>query len=189
MGIQKKPFPLGRFRLRHLKNYDKSKVYTIEIKHIFRDRAIWHSMNISAAVPTGIPTATTDVERFVRLLTTSKGTYEPDAIYRRSLGRVDWQIHEIKDNSDQTINHRHKIPLTAPALHILHKWQAMGRRKKYMFDLVKVNWASTMPKPSTRPANRYQVRQPSPECNRSKAGVTQNPNSNYSDTLLCSVEH
>lgn len=37
-------------------------------------------MNISAAVPTGIPTATADVEKFVRLLTTSKGIYEPDAI-------------------------------------------------------------------------------------------------------------
>ena len=32
---------------------------------------------------------------------------------------------------------RHKIPLTEPALRILRKWQAMGRRKKYVFDLVK----------------------------------------------------
>lgn len=32
---------------------------------------------------------------------------------------------------------RHKIPLTEPALRILHKWHAMGRRKKYVFDLVK----------------------------------------------------
>ena len=31
---------------------------------------------------------------------------------------------------------RHKIPLTEPALRILRKWQAMGRRKKYVFDLV-----------------------------------------------------
>lgn len=32
---------------------------------------------------------------------------------------------------------RHKIPLTVPALRILYKWQAMGRRKKYVFDLAK----------------------------------------------------
>lgn len=32
---------------------------------------------------------------------------------------------------------RHKIPFTDPALHILLKWQAMGRKKKYVFDLVK----------------------------------------------------
>lgn len=34
-------------------------------------------------------------------------------------------------------NKRHKIPFTEPALRILHKWQGMDRRKKYVFDLVK----------------------------------------------------
>ena len=35
MGRQKKPFPLGHFRLRYPKNYDKTKVYPVEIEYIF----------------------------------------------------------------------------------------------------------------------------------------------------------
>lgn len=50
MGRQKKPFPLGRFRLRYPKNYDKSKVYPIEIVYIFGGRTIKRNMNISVTV-------------------------------------------------------------------------------------------------------------------------------------------
>lgn len=50
MGRQKKPFPLGHFRLRYPKNYDKTKVYPIEIEYIFSSRPIRRSMNISVAV-------------------------------------------------------------------------------------------------------------------------------------------
>ncbi len=50
MGRQKKPFPIGHFRLRYLKNYDKSKIYPIEIVYIFGGRTIKRSMNMSVAV-------------------------------------------------------------------------------------------------------------------------------------------
>ncbi len=50
MGRQKKPFPLGRFRLRYPKNYDKSKLYPIEIVYIFGGRTIRRNMNISITV-------------------------------------------------------------------------------------------------------------------------------------------
>lgn len=50
MGRQKKPFPLGHFRLRYPKNYDKSKVYPIEIEYIFSGKPIRRSMNISVSV-------------------------------------------------------------------------------------------------------------------------------------------
>ncbi len=349
MGRQKKPFPLGHFRLRYPKNYDKSKVYPVEIEYIFGGRPIRRSMNISVAVadwnPNGnngrgeIRASVPDSARFNKLLLTKvnkvdaglneynqkfpgqinediiaaflddkpitrkdkgedfaayvekrlaidynlnkigysryqngksamnifrqfllmtgKGTYKPDAIYigEISVELIDKYIkwrREFKNNSDQTINHaltpilkacdsactagyidrevnadlqdmriqekaslevegekefdgnyltkeqlqklvefyekdteprrkeyiemflfafhacglrivdvmtlqwghinfekrelnkvlvktnhRHKIPLTDPALRILHKWQAMGLRKKYVFDLVK----------------------------------------------------
>lgn len=50
MGRQKKPFPLGHFRLRYPKNYDKSKVYPIEIEYIFSGKSIRRAMNISVSV-------------------------------------------------------------------------------------------------------------------------------------------
>lgn len=50
MGRQKRPFPLGRFRLRYPKNYDKSKLYPIEIVYIFGGRTIKRNMNISVTV-------------------------------------------------------------------------------------------------------------------------------------------
>lgn len=50
MGRQKKPFPLGRFRLRYPKNYDKAKIYPVEIVYIFGGRTIKRNMNISVAV-------------------------------------------------------------------------------------------------------------------------------------------
>lgn len=51
-------------------------------------------------------------------------------------GHIDFDKKELSKVLIKT-NKRHKIPLTEPALRILHKWQAMGRRKKYVFDLVK----------------------------------------------------
>lgn len=50
MGRQKRPFPLGRFRLRYPKNYDRAKVYPIEIIYIFGGRTLRRNMNISVAV-------------------------------------------------------------------------------------------------------------------------------------------
>ncbi|MBD5375056.1 MAG: recombinase, partial [Bacteroides sp.] len=50
MGRQKKPFPTGHFRLRCPKNYDKTKLYPIEIEYIFGGRAIRRNMNISVLV-------------------------------------------------------------------------------------------------------------------------------------------
>ena len=50
MGRQKRPFPLGRFRLRYPKNYDKGKVYPIEIIYIFGGRTLRRNMNISVTV-------------------------------------------------------------------------------------------------------------------------------------------
>lgn len=47
MGRQKRPFPLGRFRLRYPKNYDKGKVYLI---YIFGGRTLHRNMNISVAI-------------------------------------------------------------------------------------------------------------------------------------------
>lgn len=49
---------------------------------------------------------------------------------------IDFEKKELSKTLIKT-SRRHKIPLTDPALKILHKWQAMGRRKKYVFDLVK----------------------------------------------------
>lgn len=349
MGRQKRPFPLGRFRLRYPKNYNRAKVYPIEIIYIFGGRTLRRNMNISVAVadwnPNGnngrgeIRASVPDSVRFNNLLlakvnkvdaglneynqkfpgqvnedviasflddkpitrkdkgedfvdfvlkrlaseysrnkigysrykngqsgmnifqqflkATNNGTYKPDGLY---IGEVSPELidkyikwrRDFKNNSDATINHsltpilkgceaackmglidqeinamlqdmriqekvtlesegekefdghnlskeqlarlvefynqdteprrkefiemflfafhacglrivdvmtlqwnhidfekkelskvliktskRHKIPLTAPALRILHKWQAMGRRKKYVFDLVK----------------------------------------------------
>ena len=349
MGRQKRPFPLGRFRLRYPKNYDKCKAYPIEIIYIFGGRTLRRNMNISVAIadwnPNGnngrgeIRASMPDSTRFNNLLlakvnkvdaglneynqkfpgqvnedvissflddkpitrkdkgedfvefvlkrlaseysrykigysrykngqsgmnifrqflkATNNGTYKPDGLY---IGEVSTEIidkyikwrRDFKNNSDATINHsltpilkgceaackmglidqeinallqdmriqekasleaegekefdghnlskeqlaqlvefynndkeprrkefiemflfafhacglrivdvmtlqwshidfekkelskvliktskRHKIPLTAPALRILYKWQAMGRRKKYVFDLVK----------------------------------------------------
>ncbi|MDE6065264.1 MAG: hypothetical protein K2G27_00390 [Duncaniella sp.] len=52
---------------------------------------------------------------------------------------VDAGLNEYKQKFPGQVNEgkRHKIPLTEPALRILRKWQAMGRRKEYVFDLVK----------------------------------------------------
>ncbi len=50
MGRQKRPFPLGRFRLRYPKNYDKGKAYPIEIIYIFGGRTLRRNMNISVTV-------------------------------------------------------------------------------------------------------------------------------------------
>ena len=50
MGRQKKPYPTGHFRLRCPKNYDKTKLYPIEIEYIFGGRAIRRNMNISVLV-------------------------------------------------------------------------------------------------------------------------------------------
>ena len=50
MGRQKKPFPTGHFRLRYPKNYDKTKLYPIEIEYIFGGHPIRRSMNISVLV-------------------------------------------------------------------------------------------------------------------------------------------
>ena len=47
---QKRPFPLGHFRLRYPKNYDKAKAYPIEIEYIFGGRPLRRSMNISVTV-------------------------------------------------------------------------------------------------------------------------------------------
>lgn len=49
---------------------------------------------------------------------------------------IDFEKRELSKVLIKT-SKRHKIPLTEPALRILRKWQAMGRRKKYVFDLVK----------------------------------------------------
>lgn len=49
---------------------------------------------------------------------------------------IDFEKKELSKILIKT-SKRHKIPLTEPAIKILHKWQAMGRRKKYVFDLVK----------------------------------------------------
>lgn len=49
---------------------------------------------------------------------------------------IDFEKKELSKVLIKT-SKRHKIPLTAPALRILYKWRAMGRRKKYVFDLVK----------------------------------------------------
>lgn len=49
---------------------------------------------------------------------------------------IDFEKKELSKVLIKT-SKRHKIPLTAPALSILYKWRAMGRRKKYVFDLVK----------------------------------------------------
>lgn len=49
---------------------------------------------------------------------------------------IDFEKKELSKVLIKT-SKRHKIPLTAPALRILYKWQAMGRRKKFVFDLVK----------------------------------------------------
>ncbi len=49
---------------------------------------------------------------------------------------IDFEKKELSKVLIKT-SKRHKIPLTAPALRILYKWQAIGRRKKYVFDLVK----------------------------------------------------
>ena len=51
-------------------------------------------------------------------------------------GHIDFDKKELNKVLVKT-NHRHKIPLTEPAIRILKKWQHMGRRKKYVFDLVK----------------------------------------------------
>ena len=51
-------------------------------------------------------------------------------------GHIDFEKKELKKVLVKT-NKRHTIPLTEPALRILYKWQAMGRRKKYVFDLFK----------------------------------------------------
>lgn len=50
MGRQKKPFPLGHFRLRYPKNYDNTKVYPVEIEYIFSGKPLRRSMNISVKV-------------------------------------------------------------------------------------------------------------------------------------------
>lgn len=50
MGRQKKPFPLGHFRLRYPKNYDKTKVYPVEIEYIFSGKPLRRSMSISVKV-------------------------------------------------------------------------------------------------------------------------------------------
>ena len=349
MGRQKRPYPLGRFRLRYPKSYDKTKIYPIEIEYVFSGKPIRRHMNISVRVddwnPKGnngrgeIRSSAPDSVRFNNLLiakvnkidaglneynqkhpgevneniivaflddkpilrqdkgedfiefilsrleseysrnkigysrykngqsgmnifsqflkATGSGTYKPDSIYVGEISvdlldkYIKWR-RDFKNNSDQTINHaltpilkgcenacalgliskeinaglqdmriqekvtletegekefdgqslskeqmaqlvefyekdteprrkefiemflfafhacglrivdvmtlqwdhidfeknelskiliktsrRHKIPLTDPALRILHKWQAMGRRKKYVFDLVK----------------------------------------------------
>lgn len=349
MGRQKRPYPLGHFRLRYPKNYDKAKVYPIEIEYIFGSKPVRRNMNISVRVEDwnpkgnngrgGIRPTVADCTRFNNLLlakvnkvdaglneynqkhpgeinieiisaflddkpilrkdkgedfisfilsrleseynrnkigysrykngqssmnifqqflvATGSGTYKPDSIYvgEISVELIDKYIkwrRTFKNNTDQTINHaltpilkgcenacalgmiskevnagiqdmriqekvtletegekefdgqnltkeqlaqlvefyehdteprrkefiemflfafhacglrivdimtlqwehidfekkelskiliktskRHKIPLTEPALKILNKWQAMGRRKKYVFDLVK----------------------------------------------------
>lgn len=49
---------------------------------------------------------------------------------------IDFEKKELSKVLIKT-SKRHKIPLTTPALRILYKWQATGRRKKYVFDLVK----------------------------------------------------
>ena len=49
---------------------------------------------------------------------------------------IDFEKRELSKVLIKT-SKRHKIPLTEPALRILRKWQAMGRRKKYVFDLVR----------------------------------------------------
>ena len=340
MGRQKKPYPTGHFRLRCPNNYDKTKLYPIEIEYIFGGRAIRRNMNISVLVadwnPNGnggrgeIRTSMPDSARFNNLLlakvnkisitrsfrdrliisflddkpitrkdrgedfvtfvnkrldseysrnkigysrykngqsamnifqmflrATDNGTYKPDSLYVGEVSAelidkyIKWR-RDFKNNSDATINHsltpilkgceaacalglidreinagiqdmriqekasletegekefddhnltkeqlaklvefynsdteprrkefiemflfafhacglrivdvmtlqwnhidfekkelskvliktskRHKIPLTEPALRILRKWQTMGRRKKYVFDLVK----------------------------------------------------
>lgn len=50
MGRQKRPYPLGHFRLRYPKNYDKAKVYPIEIEYIFSSKPVRRNMNISVRV-------------------------------------------------------------------------------------------------------------------------------------------
>ena len=49
---------------------------------------------------------------------------------------IDFEKKELSKVLIKT-NKRHKIPLIEPALRILHKWQGMVRRSKYVFDLVK----------------------------------------------------
>ena len=51
-------------------------------------------------------------------------------------GHIDFQKKELTKVLVKT-SRLHKIPLTEPALRILRKWQAMGRRSKFVFDLVK----------------------------------------------------
>ncbi len=50
MGRQKRPFPLGHFRLRYPKNYDKTKAYPVEIEYIFGGRPLGRNMNITVTV-------------------------------------------------------------------------------------------------------------------------------------------
>ena len=50
MGRQKRPYPLGRFRLRYPKSYDKTKIYPIEIEYVFSGKPIRRHMNISVRV-------------------------------------------------------------------------------------------------------------------------------------------
>lgn len=57
MGRPKKAFPTGHFRLRYPKNFDKSKIYPVEIEYIFGGRPIRRSMNISVSVEDWNPNA------------------------------------------------------------------------------------------------------------------------------------
>ena len=50
MGRQKKSYSTGHFRLRYPKNYDKTKLYPIEIEYIFGGRAIRRNMNLSVFI-------------------------------------------------------------------------------------------------------------------------------------------
>ncbi len=53
---------------------------------------------------------------------------------------LQWYINFKKKELSKILiktSKRHKIPLTEPAIRILHKWQGMNRRSKYVFDIVK----------------------------------------------------
>lgn len=53
---------------------------------------------------------------------------------------IDFERKELKKVLIKTIKYqkqRNTIPLTPPAIKILEKWQGMGRRERFVFDLVK----------------------------------------------------
>ena len=216
MGRQKRPFPLGRFRLRYPKNYDKCKAYPIEIIYIFGGRTLRRNMNISVAIADWNPNGNNgrgeirasnhsltpilkgceaackmglidqeinallqdmriqekasleaegekefdghnlSKEQLAQLVEFYNNDKEPRRkefiemflfafhacglrivdVMTLQWSHIDFEKKELSKVLIKT-SKRHKIPLTAPALRILYKWQAMGRRKKYVFDLVK----------------------------------------------------